>query len=342
LPSLEQMRFRTLAIVAGISFGPALAKAQAPTLAEELWDRGTADWKAGKLETGCLAIEESYRLDPQAGALFVSAECQAQWGKPLAAVQRYEAYLALEPQLSRAEHGRRLARARSELTQLKGLVPQLELVLVAPVAGDLQVVLDERPLAAEQLGQPLPVEVGAHRVETRQQGTEIPWRLEFTLARGEKRRIELQLPTAPAVPIAAAPISQLPGGSAAVLVPADSESRSSGVRSTVGWVAGGIGAAGVIVGAAAGITVLHQKNIADKECDEQKVCSPRGLEAVDRGEAWSTVADVSFGVGVVGLLAGAVLLLWDSSPEPSEPAVAWQPVLRAGPGGAWLGVARGW
>ncbi|HKO91572.1 MAG TPA: hypothetical protein VJU61_10490, partial [Polyangiaceae bacterium] len=293
---------------------------------------------------------------PQAGALFVSAECHAQWGKVLAAVQRYEAYLALEPQLSPAEHGPRLARARSGLAELKPVVPRLELVLAAPASGEVAVALDGQPLAAEQLGQPLPVEVGPHRIETRQ-GAGVPWRVEFALARGETRRIELEVPTdpsaptvaaatvvpaAPEAPSAAAPAATAAAASATPVTPADSEVGSSRVRSTVGWVAGGIGAAGIIVGAAAGITVLHQKDVADEECNAQKECSDRGLEAVERGKTWGTVADVSFGVGVVGLVTGAILLLWDSSSVPSTPAVAWHPVLRAGPGGAWLGVTQDW
>jgi hypothetical protein len=55
---------------AGLLFASPLVRAQAPSAAEELWERGIADWKAGKLDTGCPAIDESYRLDPQAGALF--------------------------------------------------------------------------------------------------------------------------------------------------------------------------------------------------------------------------------------------------------------------------------
>jgi hypothetical protein len=346
------MRFQTLALFAAISLGPGLARGQAPTPAEELWERGIADWKAGNLEAGCPAIEESYRLDPQAGALFVSAECHAQWGKLLAAVQRYEAYLALEPQLSPVEHGPRLARARAGVAELKPAIPLLDLVLAAPAVGEIRVTLDGQPLATEQLGQPLPVEVGPHLIET-QRGTGVPWRVELTLARGETRRVELQVPTdpstvtvaataAPAAPSAAPPVGTLAVASAPPVAPADATSGASSVRSTVGWVAGGIGAAGILFGAVAGITVLHQKSVVDDECDAQKSCSERGMEAKEKGETWSTVADVSFGVGLAGLLTGALLLLRDPPSAPPDPAVAWQPVVRAGPNGAWLGVTQAW
>ncbi len=343
-----------LAAFAAALFGAGLARGQTATEAEQLWERGAADWKAGKLDTGCPAIEESYRLDPQAGALFVSAECHSQWGKLLAAVQRYEAYLALEPQLSQAEHGRRLARARASVAQLKPLIPVLELVLPTPSSGEVNVSLDGTPLPPEQLGRPLPVEVGPHRIETRR-GTGTPWRVELTVARGEARRIELDVPVesnAVAVP-APAPVATAPAATtappAAPAAPKKADaSVSSGHSSTLGWVAGGVGVAGVLVGSVAGLAVLHQKNIVDDECDSepdatgQKSCSDRGMQAVERGQTLATVATVGFGVGLAGLVTGAFLLLWDSSPTPPEHVAAWRPVLQAGPGGAFVGVSQAW
>jgi hypothetical protein len=356
-------RCSTFAGLVGLLSSSSLVGAQTPSGAEELWDRGVADWKAGKLETGCPAIEESYRLDPQAGALFASAECQGQWGKVFAAVQRYEAYLALALQLSQAEHGKRLARARAGVAQLKPLIPYLELIL-DPSLADVSVTLDGSPLPSEQLGHSLPVEVGLHRVETRL-GNGVPWRVEFTLARGESRRLELEAPPPPSAPpsavassavassaVAPVPVAPPPvNGPAPSLAPSTAvaaESGSASLSPTLGWVAGGIGVAGLLVGSVAGLSVLHQKSIVEDECGSEPdasgsiACSARGWEAVERGRTRSTLATVGFGIGAVGVLAAGVLLLWPHSPGSIEQTGAWRPSLRAGPDGAWLGVTEAW
>jgi hypothetical protein len=75
------------------------ARAQDIAAAEALFDKGVADMKAGRYETGCKAIAESQRIDPRPGTLFTLATCEAQWGRIATAVSRYGDYLAVYERL---------------------------------------------------------------------------------------------------------------------------------------------------------------------------------------------------------------------------------------------------
>ena len=58
---------------------------------------------------------------------------------------------------------------------------------------------------------------------------------------------------------------------------------------TAGWVVGGIGVAGLGVGAVAGILTLGKKGTVDDNCNAAKRCNPEGYDAAQSGKtsAWS-------------------------------------------------------
>jgi hypothetical protein len=105
------------------------------------------------------------------------------------------------------------------------------------------------------------------------------------------------------------------------------EEATPGSRPYSLWRAGGYGAlgaggAGLVLGAITGVMVLGRKGAVDEGCD-----GPRGIEfarecntteafqAGKGAQALGTLSTVAFGVGAVGLAAGAGLLFL----EPSEP-----------------------
>jgi hypothetical protein len=82
---------RLLPVLLWLSLYAGSAHAQAS--ADLLYDEGLAEMQAGDFESGCPKLAESYRLEPLAGALFTLAECEAQWGKPVVALEHYEQYV---------------------------------------------------------------------------------------------------------------------------------------------------------------------------------------------------------------------------------------------------------
>jgi hypothetical protein len=107
---------------------------------------------------------------------------------------------------------------------------------------------------------------------------------------------------------------------------------------TWGWVAGGVGAAGVLAGTITGVMVFGKKSTVDQNCTGA-VCNPEGLSAADSGKSLAMVSNIGFGIGLAGLATGAVLLLT----QPKTTASGWQPVVATdATSGAWGGVRRSW
>jgi len=105
------------------------------------------------------------------------------------------------------------------------------------------------------------------------------------------------------------------------------DEASPGNRPFSVWQAGGYGAigaggAGLVLGAITGVMVLGRKGAVDEGCIDgsrdgefARECNDEAFQAGKSAQALGTLSTVAFGVGAVGLAAGAGLLLL----EPSEP-----------------------
>ena len=102
------------------------------------------------------------------------------------------------------------------------------------------------------------------------------------------------------------------------------------------WVALGVGGAGLVTGAIFTFTSL--KAVEDEEDERSKTCENVGssqgcpdrdrvLELRDDATRDAVIANVGYGIGVVGLTAGVVMLLLDA---PANETTSWVPVV--GPG----------
>src|SRR5262249_34131239 len=123
---------KALLVLLGHLSGSSAARAQDEAAASAQFDRGLADMLAGRYDTGCPALAESYRLDAQPGALFTLAECEARWNKTAAALTHYDEYLGLVQRMAssdRAKQGSRPEVARQHRDAIAPLVPQLTVVL---------------------------------------------------------------------------------------------------------------------------------------------------------------------------------------------------------------------
>ena len=121
------------------------------------------------------------------------------------------------------------------------------------------------------------------------------------------------------------PITVTPRTAPSPAVQPSAQNSTSAAQRQWGWIATGVGAAGLLTGATAGIIVASKHsslNCANDVCDPSKVNS----SSVNSYNTWRTVSTVSLIVGGVSAAAGVTLLL--TSPQPKE----------AGPTvGLWLG-----
>jgi hypothetical protein len=175
-------------------------------------------------------------------------------------------------------------------------------------------------LAKATLGVAMPLDPGKHEVVVSAPGfSERRYPLE--LAEGEQRDLEVA-----------------PGAKESDVSFDTSDPKSKpGSNKTLGYVLGGVGIAGVAVGAITGIMVLGKKSTFDEECDEVTGCTQKGDDARESGRTLGTVSTIGFVVGAVGLGAGAYFLL-SSGSDGTETGVR----VRPNRSGAFLTLQRTW
>jgi hypothetical protein len=110
-------------------------------------------------------------------------------------------------------------------------------------------------------------------------------------------------------------------------------SDGGGSWKTLGWVLGGLGVAGLGVGAVMGVVAIGDKNGA--HCDAHGVCDPGTTSGIKNAALASDIGWIAGGV----LLAGgaALLILAPSTAHEGSVSVKVAPVVTAGGGGAALG-----
>src|SRR6185503_17683194 len=178
--------------------------AAAEDRAEALFNQGVDLMEAGHPDQGCPLIEQSLKVDPRPGTLFALAECEAQRGRLATAVARYDEYLALFASLSPDKQAKQRDREKTARAQKAAIGPEVpELTLVLPKDAPVgTVVKRDGEVLGTELGVPIPVDPGDHRVTTQAADGPVT-EIRVKLAKGEKRRVELRVSgpvEAPALP----------------------------------------------------------------------------------------------------------------------------------------------
>jgi len=280
-----------------------------------LFDAGVLQMEAGRYDQACPSIEHSYELDPRPGVLFTLAECQSKRGRVAAAVDRYGEYLRLYEALPPAKKKLQTNRPKTARAQIAALSPQipklvLELALGAPSGALIE--LDGRALAASALGTSMPVDPGEHVVRTSVANGPLS-ETRVTLARGESRRVVLNVRRAPADAPAIVAAPPLTG------------------KRVVGLVLGGAGLLGLGVGIVAGTAALVNKSDIVAHCNVggiAEACDHQGIVAANHLESASLVSTVGFLAGGAFVTLGVVLLSQEAA---DLKAAAAKPAVSVGP-----------
>jgi hypothetical protein len=302
--------------------------------ARRLAKEGLALKKEGNCKEALPLLERAQAIYDAPTHLLAIAQCQAQLGKLVGAAETYR-------KLGRSEIGPRSPAAfrhaqETRERELAELVPRIATVIidvVPPVPPRVSLRLDGEGLSPQFLGVVRPMNPGEHQVEA-EAPNHAPVRQTFVLKEGEKGRVNLTLkslaPPAPSATASAAPTSAATPPPTTpppppMLPPPPDEGPS---RKTVGYVLGGVGAASVLVGGYFGIRALAKKSDRASECSTTS-CSQDGITIQNDAFKAATLSNVFFGVGLLGLGAGAYLVL--TAPDtPSATAI------RLGPGSVQL------
>ncbi len=202
--------------------------------------------------------------------------------------------------------------AAAELALLKRKIGKVIVAIVEPPPG-VKVTLNGKLLDAERVGDPIATLPGDSIIVVEANGHQ---RYERTIqvGAGDTKTIAVRLveeegePEPPPVE----PPKRDPGSS------------SGGISKTWGYIGLGVGAAGLATFTVFALSAKSTHDTLDEECGG-RCTDPKFQDDVDSGKRAQTIANIGLGVGVVGLAAGAtVLLLGGSDKEPSPPAAAFQ------------------
>jgi hypothetical protein len=187
-------------------------------------------------------------------------------------------------------------------TTVEGKIPSITITVGGTADGETPAVsIDGTSVPAAVAGLPRKVNPGHHTVTAKGSSGEASQ--EIDVADGEKKQVQLVLSAGGA---GAPPPSNEDNN-------APKEPSTPGNRShsptTLTYVSGGAGAAGLIVGAITGVLSLSTASKVKNECTN-KVCStPQGQSDLSSGQTTATISDIGFIVGLVGAGVAVTTLL---------------------------------
>jgi hypothetical protein len=302
------MRNARIGAAAAVLFGLMTGAVSAPAQegADSIYDQASADdlfkkavayLKENRFDRACPLLEESYRLDPLPGALFMLASCEAERGRVTAAIKRYNEYLELYQSLSPARKIKQGTRERDARDRIADLVPQVAKVTLGrrssiTAAGTITK-LDGVVLPPSSIGVELSVDPGKHVVTIQEPGR--PLREHpFEVSPGEAREITLYVaPTL--VPSASTKVV----GPPKVVAPEPPAGASN--RKIAAYAVGGVGGAAFIAGAITAGLAAGEENATTS--DGQTVLQNIGFAGI--------------GVGFALIGVAAIVLFTEPSGEPA-------------------------
>lgn len=318
-------RFQACSLVISLALAlgaPIVARADEPLdpvaqEAQQSFAAGREAVKKGELGRAVELFKHSQELKPTPGTLLNLASVEEQLGKLTAALMHFKLALTELP-----AGDDRLPVATDAIARLTPRTPSLRIDLAVGAVMNMRIKLDGASVATSSLGADQPLDPGNYEIVTQTPGHE-DRRYEIKLIEGAHLTVAVEAgkEIAPRATVAAPPMS-----------------RRSSLQS-VGFVAGGVGLAGLGLGAVTGILAIGKKGDAATLCPDPTRCGGEGRDVAGTGHALAAVSTASFVMGAVGVAAGVTLVLLgrDRAPAPAAARVIVNPLVL--PGGAGLGAS---
>lgn len=287
--------FASVALVATSAFAVTPADEKA---ADALFQSARDAMDRGDLTSACERFAESQRLGPAPGTLLNLGECEARSGKIAAALTHYRDGRAGLP-----ASDFRIPFTEHRIEELASRVPHLTVrpTSTAQAAPSLVVSCDGTAMAPEALGVPDTVNPGAHVCVVTAKG-HAPHRVEFTLAEGEQRTLDVDVGPADA--------PEPPPPRLAPIVANRTEPSSGSAQRVAGFAVGGVGLAGLAVGGIFGLLSNHTYGSATSSCITPPTnCTSQGIGEGATAYAQATVSTTAFIAGGALVAGGLALVL---------------------------------
>ena len=274
------------------------------TAAQDLLKEGNQLSGDGQYVEALVKFQQAYSLYPSPKLLVNIGTTLRQLGRNVEAARTYESYLA-DPDAD----PRRSVVLRRILDELEALVGRLQVEVSPP---DAAVSLDGALITVPRGGASIRIEPGTHKLVGEKAG--LPSAVQtFSVKRGQRWSALLALTPFPAVNV-----------------------KTTSTRSTVGWVVGSVGVAGLAASGATAIAAATQNSLAQSHCDRVSArCDAPGIGASNAAKTAATVSTARLVAGGATVVTGLVLILLPPSKErPIEPQIA----LGIGPLGGSLAI----
>ena len=312
------MSYRTLFVRTTASMGLAILLAATDSFAGDveeasrLFREGRAAMKGEDYATAADKLAASQELDPSAGTQLNLAICEAELGQLGRAWKHLQAVLE---GLAADDPRRPIAQQRAEA--IESDVPWLGIRVETGEQEGTEVYLDGRRVPDAELGKPMPVDPGKHRVVVRSAlGTRTR---DVHLEQGVREDVVFDFTSS---------VEDGESGS-------ESQPEAAGSTPTGAYLLLAAGAIGVGTGTYLWFELNEKQDVVDNNCDANKQCNEGGLQAAEDGKSLTPVYAGAWAVGAVGLAAGTYLLLDTGEPDEAHTRIGAAPM----PGGAAVGVS---
>jgi hypothetical protein len=265
-------------------------------IAAEAMKEGLAQEKKGAWVKARNAFERVVERNDNPGARIHLARAQAKLGHLLEAMDHYGNVVDNK----RAPFNLK-AVAKKERQALEERVPRLNVKVPPDFKGKVRI--DDIELTHEALGVPMPVNPGTRMVIAEADGFQT-FKKQVVLS--DKLEVSLDVVMVPAPKDETKAVEVDKGGSS---------------HSTLGYVSLGVGAAGLVVGTAFGLSARSTRNELRASCADN-VCNEALRDTYNRGRTQATISTVGFVVGGVGVAAGIYFLATAPSGKEAAPRAA--------------------
>lgn len=274
--------------------------ADARTAARALAAQGAQAFEQHDFERALGLFERASAIVPAPTIKLMQARTLVELDRLVEAAEQYEEtgrLLAVDP--TNEAFRQAGAAAEQELELLLQRIPTLRVRVVGLVAAEpVDVFVDGKKLSAEQAAVDRPSNPGEHHLEARS-------------ASGRSGSRDVTLPEGAHVDVEIALASPAPASTPLPPAPPPAVASAASTR-TLGWVLGITGAAFTTVGAVTGVMALKDKATLDAVC--KPGCPAAEADTIDAWRRERTLSYVSFGLGALGLGAGAYFILSDRTP----------------------------
>jgi hypothetical protein len=295
--------------------GAAQADPASHAKAVDLFSRARKRIAAGDCEGAIPKLVESIQNEPSVGAELSLADCYEP-SDPLQAWRQVQE----AARVASDNHDVRLESVNQRAASMASKLPTVQITVPASQnLPGLEVRLDGVKLDSfVYLRGPVATTPGRHLVDA--SASQKKWSQTVDAEAGHPVTVTLDLHADAPPPAAPPPTTAVVPAPAPALAP----EATGGGRRMLGFVVGGVGVAGLGLGAVAGLVAMGQKNTLETACaGSLSSCqAQRGSEdgALGAARTWATVSTAGFIAGGAVLAVGALLVL--TAPKPASTSSA--------------------